>query len=200
MYSLNVLISPLKVATLVTARTALAALVLLLTTFSLTGAREWETRHVDSHDWPVTAGIVTSLGPKYLHIQRYYSNIKLQLTPTTRIIRLVDGSSADLQNGEYVDISESGGTAISITIDPPGTPHNSAGSDHDLVSGTVQSVSAGTITVQTSDGHNVTLILPAVPRVTKEIQGTTADLAIGEYVRACYDFHNRALSISIVHA
>lgn len=187
-------------------RTCLLGLAFVTLTFPLSGFCSLATHPHDSHGWPVARGIITNLGVTFLRIQEEYANVRIKIVDSTRVVRYVDGSLADLRPGETVDLHEANGIVYAITIElPPNhpsssttarTPKNGGGP----LGGAVQSITATSIAITSPAGKDVTLPLAPWVRITKQILGSYTDLAIGEYVRAYFDYHLRALSISILNA
>jgi len=189
-------------------RASLLGLVFVTLTFSLTGFCSLNTHTHDSHRWPVARGIITNLGAKFIRVQEEYSSIRLKIVTSTRVVRYVDGSLTDLRPGETVDVHEANGIVYAITIElppPPNRPSTTGTSKtpkngNGPLGGAIQSITATTIAITSPAGKPLTLQLAPDVRITKQILGSYADLAIGEYVRAYFDFHLRALTISILNA
>lgn len=170
-------------------------------------------------------GLVTGVGGNTLHIQTATTGMTFTLTSTTRITRIVTGSTADLANGEIIEAQFATGTTTikSIRIDAahtnrPTGPSTRHDGDHvgtgprtgrggstsaksgwhppTGVDGQLISMTSKTVTVR-GDRGTATYPLADNVVVTKVLPGKLSDLAMGETVQVCTGRGNATAAMSV---
>jgi hypothetical protein len=171
-------------------------------------------------------GVIVGVSQSSVTIQTQTSTVSAQIGAGTHIMRLVNGSGADLTNGALVHLRVlPGGTqVVGVQIDtaPPnalkpstksphtplgghathtagaGTPlrHTPNGTHH--ADGQIVRVNGDLLTISAGHGSTATFILMPGVKIIKDMKGHSTDLASGEQVQAVVTQAGQALSITIV--
>lgn len=164
--------------------------------------------HWGPHD---VFGVVVGLDSGSLQVQPVRGgSVTAALTASTRVIREVTGSTADVIPGSVVDLRGARGqnVVVSIHVDVPGTPlpgpgpkgHFDLSPDaqklfvhvHPVGRVRVVSVNDSSITVRYGDGTTATYPLSNSLTVLKDVPGGLGDLAIGQKVEV--DFKHGSMT------
>lgn len=152
------------------------------------------------------------------------------LSNNTHVYLVAHGSRADVTPTTIVKLHFLPGTTLINGIDvlPPSVPSSTAGADHDRqprptgtpfagghkghhkhaavppprteVVGQVVVFAGSSITIRDTHGHTATYTLNGFPPITKILNGSIADLGVGETVRADRNAQGTCVDVTILNA
>lgn len=153
------------------------------------------------------SGIVIDITAERLEVQTAAGPVTVAVTETTRVIRTVTGTVADLRRRQIVELSfnTKSGRVVEIHIAPPGTklttnPGQGRGNGRAKNRGPAQilAVSRTTLRVRYGSGQVVTYRLVKEPRVIKDVRGRIGDVAIGQTVRVIRSHGGRVANVIVI--
>jgi hypothetical protein len=154
------------------------------------------------------SGIVIDITSERLQVQTASGPVTVAITDTTRVIRTVTGTVADLRKRQIVelDLDKKSGRVVAIHIAPPGTkltkgnPGRGRGNGQAKNRGPAQilAVSRTTLRVRYANGRVVTYRLVKEPRVIKDVRGRIGDVAIGQTVRVIRSHAGRVANVIVI--
>jgi len=152
------------------------------------------------------SGIVIDITAERLQVQTASGAVTVAITDTTRVIRSVTGTVADLRRRQIVELEKKSGRVVGIHIAPPGTkltktnPGRGRGNGRAKNRGPAQilAVSRTTLRVRYGSGQVVTYRLAKEPRVIKDVRGRIGDVAIGQSVRVLRSHAGRVANVIVI--
>jgi hypothetical protein len=154
------------------------------------------------------SGIVIDITAERLEVQTASGPVTVAVTDTTRVIRTVTGTVADLRRRQIVelDLDKKSGRVVEIHIAPQGTklakanPGRGRGKGRAKNRGPAQilAVSRTTLRVRYGNGQAVTYRLVKEPRVIKDVRGRIGDVAIGQTVRVIRSHGGRVANVIVI--